>query len=165
VSPIFPIILSVFIPVFSVASSFCSSSLPVFFPCSCLVLVSVFLFFDHSACPDHATACRSVPYGLWSGLLTSACPWPVTLPAPCSSNKLLLLWHCLHLGLLLKHDSLLDFSIPSFNTSLTFYQGGCLVDWPDYTKSDRHTSQWRCITAVIITKLSTLWCQTTYVHL
>ena len=45
VSPVFPIIPSVFIPVFSVASSFCSSRLRVFFPWCWLVLGSVFPFF------------------------------------------------------------------------------------------------------------------------
>jgi hypothetical protein len=44
-----------------------------------------------SVCPDPETACRSVPFGLWSGLLNSACLWPVVLPALCSSFKLLLL--------------------------------------------------------------------------
>jgi hypothetical protein len=50
------------------------------FPLAPVFSIVCFSGFNNSACPDPEPACRSVPYGLWSGLLTSACPWPVVLP-------------------------------------------------------------------------------------
>ena len=105
VSPIFPIILCIYTCVLclSVASSFCFVKPAIGFPSvpvSRLFLVSQFWPFPPAL---------SLPAVLY------LCPtyldyWPLpaldlSFPCPCWINKLLLVWHCLHLVLTLKHKS------------------------------------------------------------
>jgi hypothetical protein len=93
VLPIFPIILCVFIPVFSVASLFSLWNIPVFVPLLLSVSCSCFLVlpgFDSSACPDPEPTYRSIPCP------TSLDYWPLpafdqSFACPCIWNKLLLL--------------------------------------------------------------------------
>ena len=85
----------------SLASSFCFIKPTSVFPSAPVFRLFLFPSFpsvDHSACPDPESACRPVPLPHLSGLLTSVC-LDLSIACPCLINKLLLLRHCLHLGL------------------------------------------------------------------